>query len=280
MSKLVENFLSSHRYAEKTKTIYRPILCLLVTVPDLDSLDAQGLLDFVSRPGWGNSQRCVALHSSKKFLRWKYGSNHSALNARLKRIQPPPRRSLDPEKALRLLAAFDTYTAAGARGLAIVAFGLDTGFRRAEIASLQLANVDFYSNTARALCKGGQWGIGAFTPETAGIIQHWLAFRQPADGVGNLFVSLKTGRALTGEGLKCFFNRVSKLVEFKISAHDLRASFATLATIYGANTRTLQLAGRWQSPEMVEHYTGNLQINAVRPYLPMSNLLKPRTSKA
>jgi integrase len=274
MNNQVENFLSSHPYAEKTKVIYRPILCELVTIPNLDSLDAQGLLNFITRPGWGNSQQSVALHSSKKFLRWKYGASHPALNARLKRIHPPPRRSLDPDQALNVLASFDPYTPAGARGLALIAFGLDTGFRRAELCSMQLADLNFYNNTARALCKGGQWGMGAITAETAHIIQQWLAFRKPADGVGNLFVSLKTGKALTGEGLKCFFLRLSESLGFKISAHDLRSSFATLSTIYGANTRTLQLAGRWQSPEMVEHYTGNLQINAVRPHLPMANLLK------
>lgn len=274
MNHEIENFLSSHPYAEKTKIIYRPILQDLTALSDLHLLDPQRLINFISRPSWGNSQQNVALHCSKKFLRWKFGALHPALNARIKHITPPPRRSLDPSQALQILASFNTYTAAGARGLAIVAFALDTGFRRAELCSMQLSNVDFYNNTAQALCKGGQWGIGAFTPETAIILQQWLQFRKPADGVGNLFVSLQTGQGLTGEGIKCFFNRLSSVVGFKISAHDLRSSFATLATIYGANTRTLQLAGRWQSPEMVEHYTGNLQIEAIRPHLPMSNLLK------
>ncbi|HXF86126.1 MAG TPA: site-specific integrase, partial [Anaerolineales bacterium] len=109
---------------------------------------------------------------------------------------------------------------------------------------------------------------------TAAIIQNWLNFRKPADGVGNLFVSLKTGKPLTGDGLNCFFKRLSKILGFRISAHDLRSSFATLSTMYGAPTRTLQLAGRWKSEKMVEHYTGNLQISAVRPYLPLANLLK------
>lgn len=274
MNTLVENFLSSHPYAAKTKVIYGPILEELVTLPELHRLEPQGLISFLSRPGWGNSMQSVALHCSKKFLRWRFGALHPALNTKIKRVIPPPRRSLNPDQALQVLASFNPYTPAGARDLAIIAFGLDTGFRRAELASIQLANVDFYSNTARALCKGGQWGIGAFTSETANILQQWLKFRRPGDGVGSLFVSLKTGKPLTGEGLKCFFARLSKRLGFTISAHDLRSSFATLATIYGANTRTLQLAGRWQSPEMVEHYTGNLQLDAIRPNLPVKNLLK------
>jgi len=232
------------------------------------------VIQFIHRPGWGNSQQRVALHCVKKFLSWRYGALHPALSARIKRIEPPPRRSLNPDQALQVLASFNTYTPAGARDQAIIALGLDTGFRRAELCSLQLADINFYTNTARALCKGGQWGMGAFTEETAHILQHWLNFRRPADGVGNLFVSVYDGSAITGDGMNCIFKRLSKRMGFKISAHDLRSSFATLATLYGAPTRSLQLAGRWRSPEMVEHYTGNLQIDAVRPFLAMANLNK------
>lgn len=274
MNKEVENFLASFPYAEKTEEAYRRILSKVVSHRDLHALDASQLIQLLNRPGWGNSQQNVALHCIKKFLRWKYGDLHPALAARIKRIQPPPRRSLTPDQALQVLASFNTYKPAGARDQAIIAFGLDTGFRRSEICRVQLAHVDFYNNTARALCKGGQWGIGAFTPETAQVIQRWLNFRKPADGIGNLFVNIYNGKALTGYGLGCIFKRLSERLDFKISPHDLRSSFATLATFYGAPSRSLQIAGRWKSQEMVEHYTGNLQINAARPFLPMANLKK------
>lgn len=274
MNKEVENFLASFPYAEKTKESYRRILSECVSIPVLHTLDAAQLIQFINRPGWGNSQQSVALHSIKKFLRWKYGDLHPALSARIKRIKPPPRRSLNPDQALQVLASFNTYTPAGARDQAIIAFGLDTGFRRQELADIQLANLDFYDNTARALCKGGQWGIGAFTPETAQVIQRWLNFRKPADGVGSLFVSVYNGKSLTGSGVASIFKRLTKRIGFQISPHDLRSSFATLATFYGAPSRSVQVAGRWRSPEMVEHYTGNLQINAARPYLAMAHLKK------
>lgn len=274
MNKEIENFLASFPYAEKTKESYRRILAELVTLPDLHALDAAQLIQFINCPGWGNSQQNVALHCAKKFLRWRFGNLHHALAARIKRIEPPPRRSLDPNHALQVLASFNTYKPAGARDQAIIAFGLDTGFRRQELCNINLADLDFYSNTARALCKGGQWGIGAFTDETAQILQRWLNFRKPADGVRNLFVNVYNGKALTGYGMGCIFKRLSKRIGFQISPHDLRSSFATLSTLYGAPSRSLQLAGRWKTQEMVEHYTGNLQINAVRPFLPMANLEK------
>jgi integrase len=274
MNREVENFLSSHPYAESTKDSYRRVLDELITIPNLDQLDAAGLIKFISRPGWGNSQQNVAIFCIQKFLRWRYGNLHPALPAKIKRIKPKPRRSLNPDQALQILASFNTYTPIGARDLAIIAFGLDTGFRRAELASMQLTNINFYNNTASALCKGGQWGIGAFSPQTAAIIESWLQFRKPADGTGSLFVSMKTGKGITGYGIASIFKKWTRVTGIKVSPHDLRASLATLSSLFGMPSRTGQIAGRWSSIEMFEHYTGNLQLNAARPYLPMANLKK------
>jgi integrase len=270
----VENFLASFKFTASTKDSYRRILNKLIIIEGLDQLDAAGLIQFITRPGWGNSQQNVAIFCAQKFLRWCYGDHHPALSATIPHIKPKPRRSLNPDQALQLLASFDTYTPIGARDLAILAIGLDTGFRRAELCSLQLADLDFYSNTARALCKGEQWGYGAFSPQTAIIIQEWIRYRKPADGVGKLFVNIKTGRALTGSGMACIFKAWSRVIGFKVSPHDLRSSFATLSTIFGMSARAGQLAGRWSSIEMFEHYTGNLQLDAARPYLPMANITR------
>lgn len=274
----VEEFLASHRYAESTKKKYRYLLPHLLAVPDVEKLSAAGILLLINKPEWGNTQQAFTLYSYQKFLRWKYGATHPALNAKIKRIKPKPRRSLNPDKALQLLALFDTYTAIGARDLALAAYGLDTGFRREELCNTQLADVDFTTNIAIALCKGGQWRYGAFSPETAHLIQNYLQVRRPAPGVGNLFVSTRGGEALTGDGMGCIFKSWSKRIGFKISPHDLRSSFATLATFYKAPSRTVQLAGRWSTIEMVEHYTGNLQLEFIRPFLPISNLLKNQGS--
>jgi integrase len=268
----VEEFLASHLYAESTKKKYRANLPRLLSVPNLEHLSAAGILLLINCPSWGNTQQAFTLYSYQKFLRWKFGAQHPALSAKFKRIKPKPRRSLTANKALQLLASFNTYTPIGARNLALAAFGLDTGYRRAELCNTLLDDIDFSTNTAIALCKGGQWKYGAFSPETAHLIQNWLQVRKAAQGINNLFVNIRSGKALTGEGMGCIFKAWSVTLGFKISPHDLRSSFATLSTIYGAPSRTVQLAGRWSSIEMVEHYTGNLQLEAIRQHLPMHNL--------
>ena len=272
MNNDVEEFLACNLYADSTKKKYRANLPRLLDVPDLEHLSAAGILALISRPSWGNTQQAFTLYSYQKFLRWKYGATHPALNAKFKRIKPKPRRSLDPGKALQLLASFNTYTPIGARDLALAAYALDTGYRRAELCNTLIEDIDFTKNTALALCKGGQYKYAAFSPETAHLIQNWLQVRRAAQGVNNLFVSVRGGHALTGDGMGCIFRAWSKVVGFRVSPHDLRSSFATLTTIYGAPSRTVQLAGRWSSIEMVEHYTGNLQLEAIRQHLPMHNL--------
>lgn len=274
MNRDIENFLSSHPYADSTKDSYRRILHQLIIIPNLDQLDATGLIEFINKPGWGNAQQNVAIFCAQKFLKWRYGILHPALSAKIQHIKAQPRRVLNKAQALQLLASFDPYTAAGSRNLGIIAFGLDTGFRRRELIKMQLANVDFYTNTASTLCKGGQWGYGAFSPETAAILQAWLPYRKPADGVGNLFVSLKSGKELSGSGMACLFKRLTKALGFKISTHDLRSSMATLTAIYGASSRAGQIAGRWKTQEEYEHYTATLQLDIIRPHLPMANLTK------
>ena len=274
MNREIENFLSSFKFAKSTKESYRRVLEQLIIIPDLDRLDAAGLVEFLDKPGWGNSQQNVALFCARKFLRWRYGNFHPALHATIPHIEPVPRRVLSEIQALQVLASFNSLSAGGSRDLAIVAFGLDTGFRRGELCSMQLGDVDFYANTAKALCKGGQWGYGAFSAETAAILQAWLSYRKPADGVGRLFVSLKTGKALTGNGMECVFKRLSKVVGYQISPHDLRSSYATLSAIFGASSRAGQIGGRWKTQEEYEHYTATLQLDIIRPYLPVKNLLK------
>lgn len=275
MNREIENFLSeAFGYSESTKVSYRRILNMLIELPNLDTLDAAGLIEFIKKPEWGNAQQNVAIFCSQKFLRWRYGSLHPALRAKIKRIKPKPRRRLSQKQAQALLAHFNPWTQSGARDLAIIAVGVDTGFRRNELCSLSLKNVDFYTNTASALCKGGEWGSGAFSPNTAAIIQQYLAFRKAAPGVDNLFVSLKGGQALTGNGMGCVFKRLTKAINFPISAHDLRASMATLAAEFGASSRAGQIAGRWKTQEEYEHYTATLQLDLIRPHLPMANLTK------
>ena len=269
----VEQFLASHPYQSTTRETYRRVLVELINLPNLSDLTACALVTWIqSRPGWGNSQQWVALCACRKFLAWRFGVGHPALSARIKRFRSRRQRTLTASRALDLLASFDPFTPKGARDLAIAALGLDTGLRCSEFCRLRLVDVDLTARSLEVIIKGGQWGVGIFSPETANYLAAWIAVRAAAPGVGELFTNIRTGRAMTRCGLNCCVRKWGLKIGLTISPHDLRRSFATLSTIFGAPSRVVQAAGRWSDISMVEHYTQGLDPAEIAPYLPVTKL--------
>jgi len=271
----IEKFLASMPYSPATRSAYcRALSDLERTFPDLAALTAADLLGFVERPTWGNSQRYVTVTACKTFLRWRFGADHPALAARVRRRKSRRQRSLSSAEALRLLAHFDSYRPKGARDLAICCLALDTGLRASELCRLKLADLDLEKRSLQVIVKGGQWGFGVYSDGTRAALDRWLSLRDSPVGAPTVFVSTRGGRPLTREGLQTIVKKWGLELGIKLSPHDLRRSFATLATTFGAPTRLVQEAGRWSTIEMVEHYTRNLDPLAITPYLPVSRLLE------
>lgn len=276
MNREVEDFLSSHPYADATKKTYRDILSRLLSRSDLKSLSASDLLNLLNSQGWGNSRQCLALAAAQKFIAWMYGQSHPALNARLKRIPPKPQRTLDADEALQLLASFNPYIAKGARDLAITSLALDTGLRESELCRLQLADTDLEHRVLQVIVKGGQWAAAVFSEQTAAHIERWLNYRTIADGQGFLFTNTRTGKGLTPQGLQSIVKDWGRKIGLKISPHVFRRSMATLATeLSGAPERVLMEGGRWHNSQMIHRYTRTLKLEAMRRYLPMVRLSSP-----
>lgn len=282
MGTLIDDFFASDEYSEATKISYRRILDLLVKQPDIAAWTASDLLSFVKDNVNGNehrnTQRYVSLCACRSFISWRYGQVHPALSARIKRVHPKKQRALTMDQLVELLASFDTSTAIGARDLAILAVAIDTGLRRSELARIDMKDVDLENLRLQVVVKGGQWGVGVYSQQTAFYIESWLNFRNPADGVSTLFVNLLhnkyNGQSLTGHGIKMIFRKWSKKVGFDFSPHDARRTFATISTLLGAPSKTLMVAGRWSNLEMVDRYTKNITEDAIRQFLPIANIPK------
>jgi len=267
---MVDEFLASRPYSQATRETYRRVLLLLVQLDGLKRISAADLLRFVDRVGWGNSQQYVAVCACRAFLRWRFGTAHPGLSARVKHIRPRRQRVLTAQRALDLLVIFDRTKVKGLRDLAICALALDTGLRLAELCRLKVTDVDLNQRSLQVIIKGGQWGMGVFSEQTAVYIAEWLAVRK--GNAVTVFASTRTWRPLTREGLKVIIRRWGERVGFKLSAHDLRRTFATLSTVYGAPSRVVQAAGRWSDLAMVEHYTAGITAEEIRPYLPVARL--------
>jgi len=270
----VEEFLASHDYSDSTKGNYKRIFGRMLTPEGDEALTAAGLVARIkSQPNWGNSQQCVAVNACRKYLRWRYGQAHPALGAKIKTEGSKPQRTLMPEKALELLMSFDASKPKGARDLALAALLLDTGLRASEICRLRAADCDLEQKLLTVLVKGGQWEFAVFSDRTAEWVGDWLSVRRAAPGVGALFVSAHQGTQLTRDGLKCVVRAWGATLGIALSPHDFRRSYATIASLFGGPSRVVQLGGRWHNMAMVEHYTRALRLDAVRPYLPVANLV-------
>jgi integrase/recombinase XerD len=268
----IENFLASFRYSDSTKRTYRDILArLLPRLEDPSILTAAYLLDLLRKMGWGQARQCLALVVMQRFLRWKFGPQHPALSAKLKRPPSKPQRALDRETALKLLASFDPYTSKGARDLAICSLALDTGLRESELCRLQLKDVDLEHRVLEVIVKGGSCEAAIFSQHTAGYIERYLNYRG-VDLGGCLFLSERSDQGLTPEGLFSTVQRWGWKIGIKLAPHDLRRSMAVLATLNGASERSLMALGRWQNSDMVKRYTRTLKLEQVRKYLPLDSL--------
>lgn len=274
MKKEVENFLSSRPYSEQTKDTYRRILSQLAIV-DLERLDAAGLVAFVSRPGWGSSQRYTALCACRAFIRWLCGAGHSALGAQIKRVPTPPQPRLSEEQVLDLFASFDLSTVEGRRDIALASVALDCNLRASELCALELGNVHLDDCKLFALVKGGQWAWKTFSPETAEYVRFWLEVRSPGFGVQTLFISFhqqRRGLPLTRSGLQQIMKRWGRRVGFHVSPHMFRRSYAMLMTLHGAPKKIVKEGGGWKSDSIVDHYIGDLKLEPTRQYLPVKKL--------
>lgn len=229
---------------------------------------------------WGDSSRWNACCAIRKFFAWKFGPEHPVLTVHVERHAAPPQRTLNRKQASALLSGFDTTTPKGIRDLAIVALALDTGLRAAELVGIRLKYLDMDECSLYVKVKGeDEWQPVAFFEYTESCLRHWLGVREEYanPGVDHLFVSIKgikPGEPLTRDGLRVIFYkwRLSKDVG-KLSPHDLRRTFATLAIENGAPNRAVQTAGRWKHPKMVAHYSRALEAKVLHRWSPMNGLM-------
>jgi integrase len=269
----IDDFLASHPYTDETKRTYRAILeRVFKPCADPASLSAVGLLTIIQSVGWGNARQCMALAASQKYLAWRFGQLHPALYAKLKRIKGRPQRALTAIQAGDLLASFNTFTAKGSRDLAIASLAMDTGLRCSELCRLQQADTDTSRRVLQVIVKGGQWAAAVFGDETAARIERWKDYRQSLSPKGFLFVNIYTGDGLTPEGLLNIMRVWGQKIDIILSPHDLRRTFAVLATENGAPERVLMEGGRWHNSEMITQYTRTLKLEAMRRYLPVKML--------
>lgn len=276
----IEIYLAERGYTGETLDKYRRALEHLVKeIQDLENLDALKLRSWLDAHDWGSSAKWVAWCTVKGFLSWKYGADHPALRLKVRRTEAGPQRSLNMGQVKIILASFDTMTAKGIRDLAICSLMLDSGLRSSEICRLDLKNLNLTERHLAVIIKGGKWGEGVFSQLTASYLDHWLAIRNELakPGTHTVFIGLggdTRGMPLTREGFTCIVRAWGVHAGIgALSPHDLRRTFAVLATRLHAPARVLQVAGRWSNIAMVERYTQAIVADDFEEYFPVTGAM-------
>ncbi len=245
---------------------------------DLLTLTTNDLIAYLAQrrvAGRSDSTLYRTANALKSFYEFMQGQENIArtlpLPKRKKRIQ----RTLMKDEARRLLFSFDTSSARGQRNLALSAFMLDTGFRAAEVCGFPMKQLDLSTRLCWTIVKGGQEEFGVFSEETAAYLATWFGVRERLAQCDQVFVALDTGKALTPDGLRCIFHRIGQEAGIPdLAPHVLRRSFATITSLFGAPARAAQEAGRWKRLEEYQQYTRAITLEAVRPFLPVSGIMR------
>ncbi len=142
---------------------------------------------------------------------------------------------------LPLLLPKDKQAAAWApeRDAAILELFYSSGMRLAELAGLDVADLDAYSETARVLGKGGKQRLCPVGEHAMIAVQRYRAKAGVQDGA--LFRN-KLGRRLTTHGIGEIVDKYRRLsgLPVNVTPHKFRHSFATHLLDNGADLRSVQ----------------------------------------
>ena len=127
------------------------------------------------------------------------------------------------------------------RDLAIVILGISTGLRVGALVQINIADIDFRTNTIKVWEKGEKERTIKFGNNTRAILSQWIMDRETYfDNIETdaLFISQWRDR-ITTEGLRKVLKKYTKDLDKHITPHSLRKSCATQAYMSGADIRTI-----------------------------------------
>jgi integrase/recombinase XerD len=169
-------------------------------------------------------------------------------------------------EARKILDAPHPNALMGVRDRAILAVGLQVGFRRAEIASLKVG--DFHMNrgyeSLKVIRKGGKKGSLAIHPQVVQRIRDYLELAKHGDDLeGPLFrpvrdnrQGLEARRFLHPDVIDRTLRKYARHIGLDrgYSAHSMRATFITTALDNGASLEDVQSAAGHADPSTTKLY--------------------------
>ena len=220
-----------------------------VDVRDVDDMAIRSYLGFLYKKNQKSTiaRKLSALRSFFRFLvkRGVISTNPAETVLTPKRGRPVP-NYLSVDEIFRLLDGMKGESVLASRNRAILESLYSTGVRVAELAGMDVGDVDFDRGFVRVIGKGNKERLAPVGKEALACIRAYLDRRGEATGSGiqgsePLFLNSRRGRLSTRSIARLLEQVVRQLGLLRpISPHGLRHTFATHMLDAGADLRVVQ----------------------------------------
>lgn len=208
------------------------------------------------------SSKSIARHISSLKSLYKYllkenivetNPTHLISNPKIEKKLP---KFLYYNELEKLLEVPDKNTLFGMRDLTIIETFYSTGIRVSELINIKIEDIDFHEQTIKILGKGNKERIVLYGKVLKGYLERYLPLRKEIAKTNHLFIN-KYGNGLTDRGVRLIIDNVLKkgALNYHISPHTLRHTFATHMLDNGADLRVVQELLGHESLSSTEVYT-------------------------
>lgn len=228
---------------------------------EVDAITREHVESFVldlQANGWKPASRANRFRSLQQFFKWLQAEGEIR-ESPMRNMKPPaipeePPAVLREDELKALLATCDGTDFDDRRDTAILSLLLDSGIRRAEIAGLQVADVDFDHKIVVVLGKGRRPRAVPFGRKTAQALDRYLRIRgRHKDATEDWLWLGKQGR-LNDSGIAQVVKRRARQAGIKAHPHTFRHSWAHAMLADGMQEGDLMRLAGWRSRQMVGRY--------------------------